>query len=56
MVQMMTRSKVQNVPVPDLEQTAAQSPDAMMQTLEQTAAQSPGEMLQDLEPTTDELE
>ena len=42
MTQTMTRSKVQNVPKPDLEQTAAQSPDAMMQT----AAQPPGKMLQ----------
>ena len=32
MVQTMTRSKVQNIPTPDLEQTAAQSLDAMMQT------------------------
>ena len=31
MTQMMTRSKVQNIPKPDLEQTAARSPDAMMQ-------------------------
>ena len=31
MAQTMTRSKVQNISKPDLEQTAAQSPDAMMQ-------------------------
>ena len=32
MAQTMTRSEVQKIPKPDLEQTAAQSPDAMMQT------------------------
>ena len=36
-IQTMTRSKVENMPKPDLEQTAAQSTDA---------AQSPGAMLQ----------
>ena len=46
-IQTMTRSKVQNMPTPDLEQTAAQSTDA---------AQSPGTMLKIFEPTTDELE
>ena len=47
MAQTMTRSEVQNIPKPDLEQTAAQSTDA---------AQSPGEDVADLEPLTDELE
>ena len=32
MIQTMTRSKVQNMPTPDLEQTAAQSPGAVMPT------------------------
>ena len=31
MTQTMTRSKVQNIPMPDLEQTAAQSPGKMLQ-------------------------
>ena len=52
MAQTMTRSKVQNISKPDLEQTAAQSLDAMMQTSSSTAGQS----VADLEPTTDELE
>ena len=34
MTQMRTRSKVQNIPMPDLDQTAAQSPGAMMPDLE----------------------
>ena len=46
MTQTMTRSKVQNIPMPDLEQTAAQSPGAVNADLEQTEAQSPGFMLQ----------
>ena len=31
MIQTMTRSNVQNMPTPDLEQTAAQSPGSMLQ-------------------------
>ena len=45
MTQVMTRSKVQILLVPDLEQTAAQ-PGAVNADLEQTEAQSPGYMLQ----------
>ena len=45
MIETMTRSKVQNMPKPDLEQTAAQSPGAVMMT-SIDAAQSPGAMLQ----------
>ena len=49
MTQMMTRSKVQILLIPVLEQTAAQSPGTVNADLEQTAAQSPGCMLQILE-------
>ena len=53
MTQMRTRSKVQNIPKPDLEQTAAQSPDAMMQT---SSRQQRSRQVQNFEPTADELE
>ena len=42
----MTRNKVQILLMPDLEQTAAQSPGAVNADLEQTEAQSPGYVLQ----------
>ena len=45
MIQTITRSKVQNMPMSDLEQTAAQSPSAVMLT-STDAAQSPSTMLQ----------
>ena len=46
MTEMMTRSKVQMLLVPDLEQTAAQPPGAVNADLGQTEAQSPGYLLQ----------
>ena len=55
MAQTMTRSKFQDIPKPDLEQTAAQPPDAMTQT---SSRQQRGRQVRVpvLEPTTDELE
>ena len=52
MTQTMTRSKVQNIPMPDLEQTAAQSPGAVSADLEQTEAQLSGFCVADLEPAS----
>ena len=46
MTQTMTRNKVQILLMPDIEQTAAQSPDAVNADLEQTEGQQPGYMLQ----------
>ena len=46
-----SRSNVQIFFVPDLEQTAAQSPDAVNADLEQTEAQSPDAVNADLEQT-----
>ena len=46
MAQTMTRNKVRNISKPGLEQTAAQSPDAMMQTSSRQQRKSPGKMLQ----------
>ena len=45
MTQTMTRSKVRNMPTPEFEQTAPQSPGAVM-LISTDAAQSPGAMLQ----------